>query len=115
MVAGTHILINACAQEDDRLLDTQAFETFIAATLDRFGLVQVGHVLHAFEGGGFTSVVCLTESHLALHTWPEYHYYTCDIYLCDYTRQNYELTCQLAEEVKAYFNSYDIKEQIIQR
>jgi S-adenosylmethionine decarboxylase len=115
LVPGTHILINAKAQQEHRLLDKPAFEQFITQALIDFSLVQVGQVFHSFDGGGFTSVVCLTESHLAIHTWPEFQYYTCDIYLCDYTRNNYNLTLQLAEAVKEYFKSYDIKEQIIER
>lgn len=115
MVPGTHILINAKAQQAERLSDPHAFEHFIVQALADFGLVQVGKVFHRFEGGGFTGVVCLTESHLALHTWPEFQYYTCDIYLCDYTRNNYNLSLQLAEALKGYFKSYDIKEQIIER
>ncbi len=112
---GTHILINAKAQQAECLWDAQAFEQFIVRALTNFGLVQVGKVFHSFEGGGFTGVVCLTESHLAIHTWPEFEYYTCDVYLCDYTRNNYTLSLQLAEALKGYFKSYDIKEQIIER
>lgn len=115
MVPGTHILINAKAQQEGLLLDVHAFEQFITQALVDFNLVQVGKVFHSFEGGGFTGVVCLTESHLAIHTWPEFECYTCDIYLCDYTRNNYTLSLQLAEALKAYFKSYDIKEQIIER
>lgn len=115
MVAGTHILINAGARHVGRLIDDQAFGTFMTELLDILGLIQIGKVLHPFAGGGFTGVVCLTESHLAIHTWPEFGYYTCDVYLCDYTRPNYQLTCELAEAIKTYFDSHSIKEQIIQR
>jgi S-adenosylmethionine decarboxylase len=115
LVVGTHILINAKTQSVDQLFDKKLFEDFILKTLADFDLVQVGHVFHGFDQGGFTSVICLTESHLALHTWPEFNFYTCDIYLCDYTRRNYELTVKLAHAIKLYFNSYDINEQIINR
>jgi S-adenosylmethionine decarboxylase len=115
LVVGTHILVNAKSPSIELLNDKQPFEDFILKTIDEFDLVQVGHVFHDFDGGGFTSVICLTESHLAIHTWPEFNYYTCDVYLCDYTRNNYELTVKLASAIKLYFKSYDIKEQIINR
>ncbi len=115
MVVGTHILINAKSPEAKLLFDKKLFEDFILQTLTDFDLVQVGHVFHGFSEGGFTSVICLTESHLAIHTWPEFKYYTCDVYLCNYTRNNYDLTVKLANAIKQYFNSFDIKEQIINR
>lgn len=115
MVTGTHILINAKSPGAELLLNKTPFEDFILQTLSNLELVQVGHVFHSFEGGGFTSVVCLTESHLAIHTWPELGYYTCDVYLCDYSRNNYALSLQLANAIKSYFSSYDIHEQIIER
>ena len=115
MVVGTHILINAKSDLADLLFDKKQFEDFILQKLIEFDLVQVGHVFHGFPEGGFTSVICLTESHLAIHTWPEFNYYTCDVYLCNYTRNNYDLTITLANTIKSYFSSYDIKEQIINR
>lgn len=115
MVVGTHILLNAKSNESTTLLDKDGFENFILKKLVELSLVQVGSVFHSFNNGGFTSVVCLTESHLAIHTWPELNYYTSDVYLCDYTRNNYELTIKLADAIKLYFDSYDIKEQIVTR
>jgi S-adenosylmethionine decarboxylase len=115
LVVGTHILVNAKSNSAELLFDKKLFESFILQTLNAFDLVQVGHVFHSFPEGGFTSVICLTESHLAIHTWPEFNYYTCDVYLCDYTRNNYDLTIKLANAVKNYFNSFDIKEQVITR
>ncbi|BAN89529.1 adenosylmethionine decarboxylase [Aeropyrum camini] len=34
------------------------------------------------EKGGVSVIVLVLESHLALHTWPEYDYATFDIYTC---------------------------------
>lgn len=115
MVVGTHILVNAKSHALAALLDNDLFKQFILQTITDFDLVQVGHVFYSFPEGGFTSVVCLTESHLAVHTWPELNYYTCDVYLCDYSRNNYELTIKLANAIKLYFDSYDIKEQLVNR
>ena len=38
--------------------------------------------IHEFEGGGFTGVALLAESHISVHTWPEYRYASFDIYMC---------------------------------
>jgi S-adenosylmethionine decarboxylase len=113
LVKGTHILINAKAASS--LKESILFKDFILTTLLEFNLHSVGEVFHTFDGGGFTCVICLTESHIALHTWPEFNFYTCDIYLCDYSQNNADKAVALARKIKSHFNSFDIKEQIIER
>ena len=113
MVKGTHILINAKASKP--VTESDLFKQFILATIAGSGLSSVGEVFHTFEGGGFTCVICLTESHIALHTWPEFNFYTCDIYLCDYSQNNHATAIAVADKIKSHFESFDIKEQIIER
>lgn len=39
--------------------------------------------LHHFgEGQGVTGVAILAESHMSIHTWPEYDYAALDLFLC---------------------------------
>jgi S-adenosylmethionine decarboxylase len=54
----------------------------------RAGLSTVGDYFHAFEGGGVTGTVVLSESHLSVHTWPERRYVTLDVYVCNYSEDN---------------------------
>ena len=115
MISGTHILLTASSSAEELLLSPEKFRAFVLEAISNYGLVQVGHVFHSFDTGGFTGVVCLTESHLALHTWPELGQYTFDIYLCDFSRNNYDTTIALSNQIKSYFNSYNIKEEIIKR
>ena len=115
MVTGTHILINATSKDNERLKNNELFKDFILEKIESHQLFQVGSVFHSFNGAGFTCVVCLTESHLAVHTWPELNYYTADVYLCDYSRNNNTLAHSICNEIKSYFSSADIKEQVINR
>ena len=39
-------------------------------------------VIHKFPVHGITGVILLAESHIALHTWPEYKYMAVDIFTC---------------------------------
>jgi S-adenosylmethionine decarboxylase len=38
--------------------------------------------IHKFSPQGITGVILLEESHLAIHTWPEYNYVAVDIFTC---------------------------------
>jgi S-adenosylmethionine decarboxylase len=39
-------------------------------------------VFHAFSPFGISGVVVIAESHLSIHTWPEYKYAAVDIFSC---------------------------------
>jgi len=39
-------------------------------------------ILHKFNPRGITGVVLLAESHIALHSWPEFNYLAIDIFTC---------------------------------
>lgn len=39
-------------------------------------------VIHNFNPCGISGVVVIAESHLAIHTWPEYNYAAVDIFTC---------------------------------
>lgn len=38
--------------------------------------------VHKFQPQGITGIVLLAESHIAIHTWPEFNYTAIDIYTC---------------------------------
>ena len=38
--------------------------------------------IHKFQPQGITGVILLAESHIALHSWPEFNYLAVDIYTC---------------------------------
>ena len=42
----------------------------------------VTDAFHAFSPHGISGVVVIAESHLAIHTWPEYRYAAIDIFTC---------------------------------
>src|SRR4030043_621666 len=39
-------------------------------------------LVHKFRPQGLTGIVLLAESHIAIHTWPEFKYVAVDIYTC---------------------------------
>lgn len=56
---------------------------------------------HKFEPGGVSGVVVLAESHLSIHTWPEFGYAAIDIYTCGDTADPWRACEFLAEKFKA--------------
>lgn len=46
------------------------------------GATIIGEIFHQFSPQGVTGVVAIAESHLCIHTWPEYGYAAVDIFTC---------------------------------
>ncbi len=46
------------------------------------GATVVGKIFHQFSPQGVTGVVAIAESHLCIHTWPEFSYAAVDIFTC---------------------------------
>lgn len=92
---GLHVLATFEAPVD-RLTDVAACRAVFDRQIADLGLTKVGEVYHTFENGGFTAVVCLTESHVSIHTWPEFGRATFDVFLSNYLRDN-------SEKVRAFY------------
>ncbi len=114
-IPGLHIVANFGVDNALKLGTFNSFKAFIADQIRKHNLQDVGSVFHNFEGGGYTAVVCLTESHLSVHTWPENRYVTFDIFLSNYLKDNREITRRLYEAVKEHFNATVLFEQVIDR
>jgi S-adenosylmethionine decarboxylase len=75
----------------------------------------VGITDHVFDNQSFTAAVCLKESHLCIHTWPEFKQLTFDVFLCNYTQDNTQKVEQIADEIVQYFNADVIQKHKIHR
>lgn len=52
---------------------------------DECGATVLGESFHLFSPQGVSGVVVIAESHLFIHTWPEYGYAAADIFTCGNT------------------------------
>lgn len=49
----------------------------------RHGMATILHeVSHSFHPQGVTALALIAESHVAIHTWPEYGYAAVDVFTC---------------------------------
>jgi S-adenosylmethionine/arginine decarboxylase-like enzyme len=58
-------------------------------------------VFHEFNPFGISGVVVIAESHLSIHTWPEYRYAAVDIFSCGDTLKPGEAARYLVEQFGA--------------
>ena len=102
---GLHLLAEIHSEATHLLTDYAPLRLFYAERIGAYGLQAVGEVFHHFEGGGFTGVVCLNESHLAVHTWPELQMLTFDVYLSNFRRVNDSKARSLLEDTLSFFKA----------
>jgi S-adenosylmethionine decarboxylase proenzyme len=79
---GQHLLVEYhncdCAVLNDRSIIEQLMKE--AAVAAKAGIIDT--VFHAFSPQGISGVVVIEESHLSIHTWPEYGYAAVDFFTC---------------------------------
>lgn len=66
-----------------KLLEDTAFVANSLREASRHGLsTLLEEVTHKFHPGGTTALGLLAESHISIHTWPEFHYCAADVFTC---------------------------------
>jgi len=79
---GTHLLVELkdCDKEVLKDLDLVRDALVSAAYKAKATVVEVA--FHEFNPFGISGMVIIAESHLSIHTWPEYGYAAVDIFTC---------------------------------
>ena len=83
--AGTHLLIDVL--KGTRLDDIGHIEQTFRECIEVSGATLLHIHLHHFTpNGGVSGVAVLSESHISIHSWPEYGYAAIDIFMCGHAR-----------------------------
>lgn len=102
---GLHLIGEADSPNLTKLSDASLFKVLVDELVAHHGLTKVGEVYHSFHEAGFTAAVCLTESHLSVHTWPEYGKVTFDVFLSNFKRNNDITTQSMFDSIAQYFEA----------
>ncbi|ACU59069.1 S-adenosylmethionine decarboxylase family protein [Chitinophaga pinensis] len=112
---GTHLIATLYTTEHQLLNTFEAFRILTDDLIRTHQLQKLGEVYHNFSPSGYTGVVCLSESHLSIHTWPEHGKINIDIYLSNYLRNNDGTVDKLYSAIKDHFNATVELEQFLKR
>lgn len=112
---GLHKLVTLQVDNIDLLTNSNNFISFSEKIIKKFKLEKVGIITHNFENNSFTIAICLKESHICIHTWPEFKQLTLDVYLCNYLQNNSEKVKSITNEFINYFNADVLKDFEINR
>ena len=79
---GRHILVEFYDCDPAVLNDLSLVESSMKEAAVAAGSTIVDAVFRRFAPHGISGVVVIAESHLSIHTWPEYAYAAVDIFTC---------------------------------
>ncbi|MGI6097993.1 MAG: adenosylmethionine decarboxylase [Dethiobacteria bacterium] len=82
---GRHILAEFYGCPAEMLNDQQMIEKLMVSAALEAGAEVREVVFHKFSPQGVSGVVVVSESHLAIHTWPELGYAAVDVFTCGET------------------------------
>jgi S-adenosylmethionine decarboxylase len=82
---GRHLLVELQDCNREALNDMGFLRGAMMTAAVESGAVVLGESFHRFSPQGVSGVVVIAESHLSIHTWPEYGYAAVDIFTCGAT------------------------------
>jgi S-adenosylmethionine decarboxylase len=79
---GRHLLLELFDCDPDAINSLETVKGALIEAAKRAQATIVDVVFHEFNPFGISGVVVIAESHLSIHTWPEYRYAAVDIFSC---------------------------------
>ncbi len=97
---GKHIIMDASGCNPKTLDNLELLKQILADAAEKANATVLNVAFHHFTPQGVSGVVVVSESHLSIHTWPEYNYAALDFYTCG--DADPELACKyVAEKLEA--------------
>jgi S-adenosylmethionine decarboxylase len=79
---GRHLLVELYDCEKEPLNDLDFIRKVTLKAAIDCGAVVLGDSFHQFSPQGVSGVVVIAESHISIHTWPEFGYAAVDVFTC---------------------------------
>ncbi|MBI4159962.1 adenosylmethionine decarboxylase [Candidatus Wolfebacteria bacterium] len=107
MSKSLHILadLHSCEGNAKYLTSVTAIKKIILQAVKQAGFSIVAHRFYKFTpggnvtDGGITGMIIVSESHIAIHTWPEKKFVNFDVFFCNYSRNNSEKTRKVFKDI----------------
>jgi S-adenosylmethionine decarboxylase len=97
---GTHLILDFEGCDMEILKDVRKIRMAMITAAKKANATIVKKGFHKFEPFGVSGMIIIAESHLSIHTWPEYCYAAVDIFACGTIDVNAAANC-LAKRLKS--------------
>ncbi len=118
--APSHHIVGALTTKNAQALtNAQECIEHIDSLLQKLDVEVIGQLSHSFgsvaEQSGFTACIGLSESHIAIHTWPEHGAVELDVYLCNYLQDNRQKCRDIFDQICDYFAPQKVYADTVKR
>lgn len=79
---GMHVVLDLYECDPEILDDIEKIEEILTKAAEVANATIIDKRFHKFSPQGVSGVVVVSESHIAIHTWPEHGYAAVDVYTC---------------------------------
>ncbi len=100
-VLGKHVLLELKECNPQLLNNLDHIRNSLLRAAEDLGAHVVGESFHQFSPQGVTGILSIAESHISIHTWPEYGYAAADIFTCGSSFQPLEAAEILIEQLES--------------
>jgi len=108
---GRQILVEFYDCDESKINDVTYIENSLIQATKASNATIISHNFHKFSPYGVSGMVVIAESHVAIHTWPEYNYCAVDIFTCGDTIDPWVIQ----EHLKEYFESKNVSSMEMKR
>lgn len=108
---GRQILVEFYDCKESTINDVEYIESSLIRATKASNATIISHNFHKFSPYGVSGVVVIAESHVTIHTWPEYNYAAVDIFTCGDTIDPWVIQ----EHLKEYFESKNVSSMEMKR
>lgn len=98
---GRHLLVELYGCDAKSITDVRRVEEIMVGAAKYAKATIVDVVFHSFNPHGISGVIVIQESHLTIHTWPEYGFASIDVYTCGNKVNPWQAYKYLAKHFKA--------------
>jgi len=113
---GRHVLAEVHGCRFEVLNDIKKVQDIMVNAALEAGAEVREVAFHKFSPQGVSGVVVISESHLAIHTWPELGYAAVDVFTCGEKVDPWDACNYMAEKFGAgYVNASEVKRGIIEQ
>ena len=103
---GKHLLLELKDCNREVLNDLDFLKNCLCETAEQIGATVVSEAFHRFSPHGVSGVVVIAESHICIHTWPEYGYAAVDVFTCGDSVEPRQAVDLLVEKLEAKDSSF---------
>jgi S-adenosylmethionine decarboxylase len=100
-ILGRHLIVEYTGCDRSTLDNMALIEEYLKEAARRSGATIVRSVMHRYNPQGISGMIVIAESHLSIHTWPEYGYAAVDFFTCGNSVDPYKAHHYMQKKLKA--------------